>query len=306
MTAPPAEVLAAAAAVTPPADTSAIILFEELVHTYLDAHRSRHRYRQVYKILSPHGVEGWDSLSSGWSPWYEDKPTLRARIVTPGGRVFTLDPKTMEQSGVSGGDESVYSDRQMVRAPLPGVAVGAVVEVEIDWTERAPLFEAGTTHRFFFGGTAPVQKARLEIDGPATMRIEHVIRRIPAITQSFTRKDDRVSQVFEGGPFAPLPEEVPGQPADTTHPRLRRLHDGRLLGGCGGRLHADIVDRQIGKPDLTAFVRDAKKGLDGDRDAIVGRLVARLGADVKYTRHRVRRRVDHPTHAGRGVRTALR
>ena len=58
MTAPPAEVLAAAATVKPPADTPAIILYEELVHTYEDAHRSRHLYRQVYKILTPHGVEG--------------------------------------------------------------------------------------------------------------------------------------------------------------------------------------------------------------------------------------------------------
>ncbi len=49
--------------------------------------------------------------------------------------------------------------------------------------------------------------------------------------------------------------------------------------------YADIVDRKIGNPDLTAYVRDAKKGLDPrrDRDAIIGRLVARLGADVKYT-----------------------
>ncbi len=129
-----------------------------------------------------------------------------------------------------------------------------------------------------------MQKARLEIDGPATMRIEHVIRRIPAITQSFTLKDDRVSQTFEGGPFAPLPEEVPGQPAETTLPGYVAYTTGASWAAVAAA-YADIVDRQIGKPDLTAFVRDAKNGLDGkrDRDAIVGRLVARLGADVKYT-----------------------
>ncbi len=195
MTAPPAELLAAAATVKPPADTPAIILYEESVHTYEDAHRSRHLYRQVYKILTPHGVEQWDSLSGGWSPWYEDKPTLRARIVAPGGRVFTLDPKTIETSGVSGGDEAVYSDRQMVRAPLPGVAVGAVVELEISWTERAPLFEAGTTHRFFFGGTVPVQKARLEIDKPLGMHLDHVVRRIPSITQTLHHQERQVQRV---------------------------------------------------------------------------------------------------------------
>ena len=284
MTAPPAEVLAAAATVKPPADTPAIILYEELVHTYEDAHRSRHLYRQVYKILTPHGVEEWDDLSSGWSPWYEDKPALRARIVAPGGRVFTLDPKTIETSGMSGGDEAVYSDRQMVRAPLPGLAVGAVVEVEISWTERAPLFEAGTTHRFFFGGTVPVQKARLEIDKPVGMHLDHVVRRIPTITQTFTIKNDRSNESYESGPIAAMPEAVPGQPPDTTLPGYVAYTTGPSWATVAAA-YADIVDRQIGKPDLTAYVRDAKKGLDPrrDRDAIIGRLVARLGADVKYT-----------------------
>ncbi len=189
---------------------------------------------------------------------------------------------------MSGGDEAVYSDRQMVRAPLPGVAVGAVVEVEIEWTERAPLFEAGTTHRFFFGGTAPVQKARLEIDRPAGMHLDHVIRRVPSVTQSLQlvmeNGHDRMTESFEAGPFAALPEEVPGQPAETALPGYIEYTTGASWAAVAAA-YADIVDRQIGKPDLTAYVRDARKGLDGkrDRDAIVGRLVARLGADVKYT-----------------------
>ena len=58
MTAPAAEVLAAAAAVKPPADTPVVVLFEEMVHTYVDAHRSRHRYRQVYKNPEPTRCRG--------------------------------------------------------------------------------------------------------------------------------------------------------------------------------------------------------------------------------------------------------
>jgi tetratricopeptide (TPR) repeat protein len=284
MTAPPAEVLAAAANVKAPGDNPAIILFEELVHTYEDAHRSRHLYRQVYKVLTANGVEGWDSVSSGWSPWYEDKPTLRARIVAPGGRAFMLDPKTIETRGVSGGDEAVYSDRQMVRAPLPGVAVGAVVEVEISWIERAPLFEAGTAHRFFFGGPVPVQKARLEIDRPSSLHVEHVVRQIPTITQTLTISNDRARETYESGPIASRPEEVPGQPPDA--PRLGYVaYTTGTSWATVAAAYADIVERQIGTPDLKAYVADARKGLDPgrDRDAIIGRLVARLGAEVKYT-----------------------
>lgn len=284
MSAPPTEVLAAAAAVKTPADTPVVILFEEMVHSYEDAHRSHHRYRQVYKILSQHGIEGWDRLSSGWAPWYEDKPALRARVVVPGGRTFGLDPKTIETSGLSGGDEAVFSDRQMVRAPIPGVAVGAVVEVEIEWTERVPLFEAGTTHRFFFGGSAPVEKARLQIEYPTELHVEHVIRKVTPLTQSLTMTGNRTTESYESGPYAALPEEVPGQPAETTLPAYVAYTTGRSWATVAAA-YADVVDRQIGKPDLASYVRDAKKGLDlkRDREAIIGRLVARLGADVKYT-----------------------
>jgi predicted Zn-dependent protease len=284
MAAPPAEVLAAAAGVRAPADTPVVILFEEMVHSFDDAHRSRHRYREVYKILTAHGVEGWDQLSSGWAPWYEDKPALRARVVAPGGRTFALDPKTIETSGFSGGDEAVYSDRQMVRAPLPGVAAGAVVELEIAWTERAPLFEAGTTHRFFFGGSAPVQKARLEIDYPSSVHLQRVIRKVTPLGQTFKVEGQRTSEVYESGPYAALPEEVAGQPPETTLPAYVAYTTGASWSAVASA-YADIVDRQIGKPDLGAYVREARKGLDvkRDRDAVVGRLVARLGVDVKYT-----------------------
>ncbi len=40
MSAPPAEVLAAAGAVKAPADTPVVILFEETVHSFEDPHRS--------------------------------------------------------------------------------------------------------------------------------------------------------------------------------------------------------------------------------------------------------------------------
>ena len=237
-----------------PADTPGVVLFEEMVHTYEDAHRSQHLYRQIYRILTPQGVEGWDSLSSGWSPWYEDKPMLRARIVAPGGRAFMLDPKTIETSGLSGGDQAVYSDQQMVRAPLPGVAVGAVVEVEISWVERAPLFEAGTTHRFSFGGTVPVQKARLEIDKPLSMHVEHVVRHMPTIMQTMTIHNDRSNETYESGPIAPRPEEVPGQPARRAPARVRRLHDRRLLGDGGGGVcrHRRSPDREARLDGLRA------------------------------------------------------
>ena len=159
--------------------------------------------------------------------------------------------------------------------------MGAVVEVEIAWSERAPLFEAGTTHRFFFGGSAPVEKARLQIDHPASVHVDHVVRNVTPLTQSFSMQGDHLSEVFESGPYAALPDEIPGQPPETTLPAYVAYTTGASWATVAAA-YADLIDRQIGKPELAAYVRDARKGLDPkrDRDAVGGRLVARLGADV--------------------------
>ena len=254
MAAPAAEVLAAAAAVKPPADTSVVVLFEEMVHTYVDAHRSRHRYRQVYKILTAHGVEGWDRLASGWSPWYEEKPVLRARVVAPGGRAFNLDPKTIEMSGLSGGDEAVYSDRQLVRAPLPGVAVGVVVEVEIAWEERAPLFEAGTTHRFYFGGSAPVEKARLGDRAPHRPPRRPRGQARGAADPVVADQGGADRRVVRERPHRGVARGGPGPARREWAAGLHRVHDGHLVGDGGGRLrrHRRSADRQAGPRRLRA------------------------------------------------------
>ncbi len=171
--------------------------------------------------------------------------------------------------------------------------MGAVVEVEIEWTERAPLFEAGTTHRFFFGGTAPVEKARLKIDYPwRSVHVDHVIQERPVGHPIADRRHRRRPQPdqhesVEGGPFAArFPRRSPASRSETSAPRLHRLHDGRLLGDGGGGLRTTSSrpsDRQAGSGERYDARRQEGLDLKRDRDAIVGRLVARLGADVETT-----------------------
>ncbi len=52
-------------------------------------------YYLVYKVLSQKGVNGWDSLARNWEPWHEERPAIRARVITPDFAVHELDPKTV-------------------------------------------------------------------------------------------------------------------------------------------------------------------------------------------------------------------
>src|ERR1041384_2164669 len=95
----PQALQAAASAVHPPEGTAVSVI--ELQETYSFDADGSNVYTQyfVYKVLSPAGAdEGWNELRTHWSPWREDRPTMRARVVAPDGTVYTLDPATIADS----------------------------------------------------------------------------------------------------------------------------------------------------------------------------------------------------------------
>jgi len=59
------------------------------------AGRMTHTGHIIYKVLTQKGADGWDSLSVGWEPWHEARPSIRARVIAPDGSVHTLDPNTI-------------------------------------------------------------------------------------------------------------------------------------------------------------------------------------------------------------------
>jgi transglutaminase-like putative cysteine protease/tetratricopeptide (TPR) repeat protein len=282
LAAPPAEVLDAARAAGKPAGAEALVLFEELVRTFDADGKSRKRYRQAYVVLTEAGVRDWGRIGAHWDGWHEEQPALRARVISADGKVSLLDPRTVETSGTGGGDADVYSDTRIVRAPLPAIAVGSVVELEVAEQERAPLFDAGVVGHFYFGSTVPVQKARLVLEAPATLPVKLVARGLPAVTRLHSERDGLQVTTFEGGPFAAVPEPPVGTPPEV----VRVPGVGYATGASWNRVasrYAQIVDHQQGgTAGLEALARETIAGVK-DRDGQIARLLARLVRDVRYT-----------------------
>jgi len=283
MAAPPAKLIADAAAVAKPANASVLVLNDELVCTYDQQGRLRERHRSVYEILDENGRQAWSHIGVSWSPWHQTKPQIRARVVTAARQAFTLDAGTIETSAVhEHGD--VYSDRQVMRAPLPGVAVGAVIEVETVTQDAAPFFPAGTAERFFFGGTAPTHHTRLRIEAPATLPLSYAAGPIPGLKKADTTVAGGRVIELEAGPLDALPEPWPGQSPESYLVNQVGFATGSSWAAVA-RAYAELLDRQIGKPDLKDFVDQAAHGLDPrrDRDKLIARLVFHLGAEIKYS-----------------------
>lgn len=96
----PAE-LSAAAAKAEAKDSDVIVLFDDSRIRFDDEGRATRTYYMVYKVLSPEGVESWSTIVARYEPWRENKPVLRARVITADGKVHTLDPKTLTDAPVN-------------------------------------------------------------------------------------------------------------------------------------------------------------------------------------------------------------
>jgi len=128
--------LYAAASVVPPRGDAGVNIIEADERFVFEADGSlRATSYVVYKILSPAAVSGaWSAVAAPWSPWRQDKPVIRARVVSADGSEHKLDHATIVDSSASSIDPRMFGDLRLMRAPLPALSTGVVVEREFRWS----------------------------------------------------------------------------------------------------------------------------------------------------------------------------
>jgi hypothetical protein len=139
-----AGVYQSASQVTPPAGADVVFVDdEETVVFDTEGRAVRTRY-VLYKVLTQKGAENWGDITASWEPWHEERPSIRVRVITPDNAVHLLDEKTITDAPAKESQDNVFSDRRVLRAPLPAVAPGSLVEEEEISKESAPFFGAGS------------------------------------------------------------------------------------------------------------------------------------------------------------------
>jgi tetratricopeptide (TPR) repeat protein len=255
----PADLLAAAGAVPAPAGVGVVMLLEEGRYTFDADGRLTWSYRQIYRIVTQEGVDGWGDIGASWSPWYEERPTLRARVITADGVAHDLDGATVADSPAVSGDPSIYGDRRVLRAPLPGIAVGAVVELQLAQTERVPFFAGGTTYRFYFGASVPIQHVRLIIEAPPALPLRTVQRLLPDLKPRQERTKTVVRWTYEAGPLAALDEPEDHLPEDVPMRPYVAFATGASWADVAGR-YARIIEARTADAGLASAAEELKAG----------------------------------------------
>ena len=262
-----------------PGDGVEVLLYESSF-TFDREGRRTFRRRLIYRPLTASGAEAWDEVSAEYSPWHQERPLLRARVVTPAGAVHELDPATISEVSLESELPDVYQDRRRLVAPLPAHQPGSVVEELIEVVDSAPLFAAGSVHRQPLTLGVPTRFARLVLDAPEELPLRVADSLPEGAETSEARSSGRVRRVFDlrdQPGYDEFPEGLP--PEEVPYPYVAFATGGSW--SSIARAYSEVVDRQVRASSLDG-VEVPGAELDSQWEQIAAR-TAWLQSEVRYT-----------------------
>ncbi len=276
----PAEMLEAAAARPAPKDAGFEILFEEHVHSFDAQGRHQVATRRAVRYLTPAAVEENASVACVWSPWRDDKPSIRARVITADGVSHLLDAKSIGETPVGQREANVWSDRRVISAPLPSLAPKAVVEEETVVRERQPFFAPGIVVHCALNNFSPARKLRLVVEVPAGSALRYEVRGSD-LKPVRSEKEGRLKLVFETRPAKVLKLPEPFLPPEMPSWPEVVFSTGKSWTDVAAGYDA-IVRRQLEPEAVRPIAREAVGG-EIDREKAVARLLGKIRKLVRYT-----------------------
>ena len=202
-------------------DASAIMLFQGVEYKFAADGRLEIRRHWIYRVLQNEALEDWSVSQMRWSPWHQERPEIKARVIREGGSVQWLETSALEEKVASEG-EARGGKRLLLSGRLPGVEPGAVIEEEIVLREKRAAFPWGTTHRHYTALFIPTVRGRVVLDASTRLALRYGARKMPDLEPASTEVvDGRVRVVFD---FHNLPPVEPAEEGLRAHqPRFPHI-----------------------------------------------------------------------------------
>src|SRR5271157_6716 len=255
------------------------ILYEEGIYRIAADETLKYQYRLIYRVDAESAVKGWSEVSSTWDPWYENPAQLHARVLQPNGVFIELDQKTITDAPVKAEDSETFSSRHVRRAPLPGMAVGSIVE-ELDTVEeKIPYFSGGALHRFVFRENMPVGRIRLIVELPSSMPYKELIHELPGLSIARSEADGTRRIVYEATGLAAGHDSDIDLATNTPTTPMVEFATGTSWGAIASG-YAALADPQTVTAEAQAIL---PKDLPAARMAKIRAIVKQLHHEVRYT-----------------------
>ncbi len=278
-TATAAELKNASAAMPPNKEFGAEILFEEGVYRIAADGTLNYRHRLIYRVDTEGTAKGWAELSREWDPWIETPAQLRARVLQADGTFVELDQKTVTDAPVKADDSQTFSSRHVRRAPLPGMAIGSIVEETRSLEGKAPYFSGGALYRFAFRENVPVGRVRLVVEVPAALPFKELIHELPGLSVTRSEKDGVQRIVYEATNLEASHDSDIDLATNTPTTPMVEFSTGQSWGAIASG-YAALADPQTATAEAQAIL---PKDLPSSRMAKIQAIVKQLHHEVRYT-----------------------
>lgn len=175
----PLEIQAAAARIKPEPFADVTVLFEQECYRLDSAGQVTRIHELMYRIETKAGIDVWSQTSVQWDPWFQNQPSIRARILQPDGRVSELDPHTLTDVPAKNEQDDAFSNSRIYKGPLPSLAIGAIVEEETTVSDKLPFFSGGSVYRIYLSRDVPVVRSRVIIETPTDTPFQSQVHFLP-------------------------------------------------------------------------------------------------------------------------------
>jgi tetratricopeptide (TPR) repeat protein len=230
--------------------------------------------RFVFWVSTEAGAKTLANLSTMWLAWRQEKPLLRARVITPDKQAHMLDPATVTEAGVRGTNQ-VYSDSKILQAPLPAITPGSVVECEIEVADREAVMPGQRFDRYPVTFPYPIHHAVVEVEGGVSLRAAAL--GFEKLDRKESKDGDTLRVRFEVWEMqahkakVSLPPELPAGP--------EILVSTAASWQAVARWYAGVTEPILGSPQGVTVSAPSETELS----ATIGRILADVQAKVRYT-----------------------
>jgi len=280
LAADPAAVLKAAAAIPATPQTNITVLLDDRRIVLDKEQRAVLTDHVVYRVETPAGVEAWASVGSGWSPWFQKRPVIRARVIAPDAKVYTLDEKTLSDAPVHAGEDDMYDDDREYQGPLPGLTPGAIVEELTVVEDTAPFFSTGSVYREYLNRPFPVYKTRVTAEAPVALSLRYKVRKLGDVMAQKEEKDGVVRLTFERDNLEAIEQIAPNLPPDVAPVPEIEIATAASWKEVAERYRA-MSEPNIHPEEAAAMLPKLPK--NADRQQTITAIVRELHRQVRYT-----------------------
>jgi tetratricopeptide (TPR) repeat protein len=274
-----AELNVASAAMPPNKEHDVEILLEEGTYRIAADGTLAYQQRIIYRLDSADGLKNWAEISSQWDPWYEKQAQLQARVLQPNGTFVELDQKTITDAPIKADDDETFSSEHVRRAPLPGLAIGSIVEEVHTIDEKIPYSAGGSVYRRAFRDNMPLGRERLIVELPVSAPYKDIIHNLPGLAINRSVADGRRHIVYEATGLAARHNSDINLESNAPDIPMVEFGTGSSWAEVASAYEA-LSDPQIVSADALPVLPDA---LPTERMAKIRAIVQRLHKEVRYT-----------------------